>query len=722
MNRYPDDEAQEAPQNVLSEPEDYAEKAPRPTLQDIKNLVVRQGGTLGTLPYSVGTMPVNDDFFGHIPSVLVANPSGLWGGYYYQAARDFRFMREEIAEEVTGAPESTRFFPQNWVVRIPSTCPDKVRQATDQLYSGDPQVTVRLTKPFRTQKSREEAEDLLTQVCYSFLQQSEANSESTLVRDLKLNVFSVGLAALQCTLNNRTYPEEPERRPGEKAKDWKQRYAEYETRRREVSPFVDQVINPLNICYDRAHTPMEWAVVREPIEVGQAATEYPHWKGATAYQNGQLPATTGQGSSVIYAVRAWYWDRNYCGCFINGEPAYDERDGADQDGIMENPYGFIPIWPAAGGHGQPDMMHRPQYELKGIVRDARDLLLVNAILYNLMLVWMHRASYGPKLWIKGPDDPNIVSRLRNSILGGPNVIDNVPTDYSFDKEEVPAMPDAILKLWELNLAEIDKAMFSDILSGQAGSVETAQRTRQRLQQVDKRLADSSLHCQQAIEGFLRGKLRMLKHTLQESTVWNLAPVGQPARWVTLKPDMIPYDNEIVLTVKLTGEDEDEEAREVQTLSERLGKSMDLETMLNRLKEVNPDEIIAGMEADYLRQNEILPMLQQIFQGMAPKIVAQVAQDAGIKFTPEELGQALPQPQNTMGVAPVAQPVVPAQPIQPQAGQEGLRIGPDGRPLLPAAPGLPAETVNPGVQMPQSPEADLQRGRLLRRPLPMPVGV
>src|SRR5262245_34048799 len=150
-------------QSVLVHPSRQREER-RLTLDELRQLVQRQGGQLDQLPYQLQQPVSADDFPGHFPSVLVNNPAGLWGPAWYQCARDSRYMRLELDDEVRGAAESTRFFPQNWVCRVPSTCADKVRQATDQLYSGDPAIKLKLTKPFRNKERKKKEEDLFTQV------------------------------------------------------------------------------------------------------------------------------------------------------------------------------------------------------------------------------------------------------------------------------------------------------------------------------------------------------------------------------------------------------------------------------------------------------------------------------------------------------------------------------------------------------------------------------
>lgn len=672
-------------------------KEERPTLEWVEALAQWAGGSLSTLAYTVTTGS-------GATSAVSPVASGFFGNFYCEVATDERFLRRDYVAEVLGDPRAPNF-PDGFTIRIPPTAPDKARAANAQVFIGDPQFTVELPEGFRSAEKRADLERLFTKACYGWHNTEERDSDTSPLNDIKNNCISLGLAVRTTVLNKGKYPEKPERKPGERKKAWEERKKAWDRERKKAgsSVFAVRSIHPLNVAYDRQNTPPQWVLIREPIEGSVAAKQYPAWKGGDGYKLPQADAPL--------LTEARLWTPCWTGCWINGEPALGPADGADQDGIAENPYGFIPVWFAAGGHGRQDVAGRPEWELQGIIRGARDLLVEEAVIYNLKGIYLRRASYGPKDVIIGPDtDPRTVQRIKQELLGGPSVVAHMPNGYQHSTVNPSPIPDSVLQIDQKNDAYINRATIDDVSTGSGAPAEPAARTRVRLQQIDKTLADAALHVEQALEADYTARFMMIKNVLKCPVGVNVPKKGQPAEYVEIDPDDIP--DGLVVKVNLVGESEEEKARKQEQADKRLGVSLDLKGYYQMIGEPDPEARIQGMREDQLRQVTDM-YLMQIAQGQGPLLLAQAMQAQGIQVTPEEVATA----SMRAGMAPAAPAAGGAgmgQPQQPQ--QQPLQVNQQGA----ALPGTAYEKAesgvsdNPQIARPDSGEALQQRLRLAAR--------
>jgi hypothetical protein len=209
---------------------------------------------------------------------------------------------------------------------------------------------------------------------------------------------------------------------------------------------------------------------------------------------------------------------------------------------------------------------------------------------------------------------------------------------------------------------------------------------------------------------------MIKNVLKCPVGVNVPQKGQPAEYVEIDPDDIP--DGLIVKVNLVGESEEEKARKQEQADARLGISLDLKGYYEMIGERDPEARIQGLREDKMR--EVIDMfLMQLAQGMGPQILAQVAQQQGIQYTPEELATAAMR----AGVADAVQGAPMAEggasagggAQQPQ-GQQPIQVNQQGA----ALPGTPYENAesgvsdNPQIARPDSGEALQQRLRLSAR--------
>lgn len=666
----------------------------RPTKQDIIGLLSWCGGSLTELPYSTLTLggavtpqPLDPKSYG-----------GFWGRFWWEVLRDMTFLNLEFQNELKG--DLVTSFPEDFPLRLPPTGPAKVASAVDQVNVGDPQVKVTLPQGYRDPKTRAAMERLLARFLRGLIQMEEQTSDTSPLRDQSVNTIGLGMGCRMMALDMSRWPEKPKRKRGERQEKWDEREAEWTRERRRTSPFVSRSLHPMNVIYDRVHTPPEWMVIREPANPWEIRAEYPDWNDP-AQRLTQSPS----GPGTLPVVKTTFITKKWVAVYADGSALLSVKDGADDDGVAPNPYGLINAWPSAGGAGSQDPYGRPEYELVGIIRRNRDTLLMDASVFNQEEVIRQRSTLGPKIWVTGPDAKRRVDIARQ-ILSNP--MKAVDSEQGYDyKELAPSpIPPVLMDMRARIDQALDKGMVFDVASGSGTPSEPAARTRIRLFQIDKRFATAVLHIQQTLEASLTAALYMVKYVLKEAVGVNVALPGQPADYVDVKPDDIP-DGAIV-EVNLIGDSEEEKARLLQMGQSRMQTgTLDLTTFLEDFaREPDPQRIVAGLYLDKMRSEVLIPAVVALLQGAGPQMVAQAFQQQGILMQPQE-------------VAPMVGISTGGMPGDPAAGPPGggVRVQPQGA-GLPGLPGLvPAEGGNPALNSPNGPEALAQT---LNQGLP-PVG-
>ena len=615
---------------------------------------------------------------------------GSWGAFRARVLREMTYHRLEFQDEVIGN-ENISYFPEKFRILLPSTGPAKARAVSNRVFVADPQVKVEIPEGYKLDKTREEAEKPLTDYLAACIQTDERQGDSAPLVLMKANCVYYGLGSIQTTWKRDAYPKDPVRKKGEPLQGWtdddgyhegfNDRKAQHHAICAQTDPFDTKSLHPTQVAYDRAHRPPRWAVTIETITPWDAAEEYPYW----AQNNGKSWITVG-GNPVPMGntnalTKIWYWTPEWCACYINGDPAFGPGSSkgeykADEDGVAKNPYGFIPIDFAPGGHGDQDPDNRPEYELVGLYKGMLDLLLAEASYFTLDQVYFQAASFGNKKVIQ-TDDPILATTITDALNKGPHTPVVLPFGAaSLSQLEQGQMPSYIIDQRRSLRENIDLASIPDVATGASSPVESGRRTDLRLVQTDKQVAQAAVNLEQALESNLRKRLLMIKRLYKKPVGRNVSPRGQKASYVSLDPDDIP--NVFEVTVQLIGDTEEQKAQRQAIGMERLANgSLDMSTFLaDYAQEKNPDAIIKGLYEDAARLQVIMPAFIQLLQGEGPGIMAEEAAKAGIIYTNEELQANLPPPQPPIDpntglpmeqVAPVQPQVNGSQPIDPNTG-------------------------------------------------------
>ncbi len=629
----------------------------RPSRDYIEGLLTWTGGGFDKAPYTSAT-----------GATQTATAGGAWGIFRERVAREMKFNRLEFDDEVKGDGGNIKYFPNDFRILLTATGPSKVRAAYNQVFVADPQVKVEIPEGYRTDSTREAAEDPLTNYLLACVQSDERQGDSAPLVLMKMNCIAYGLGAIQTTWKRNAYPKEPVRKKGESQSDWDERKKQWHAICTETDPFETKSLHPLSVAYDRAHKPPRWALTVETTTPWDAAEDYPYWAEHRAYDR----AHAVPDNSNTLLTKVWFWSNEWCACYIDGEPAIGPGSSsgeykADENGVAKNPYGFIPIDFAPGGHGDQDPDNRPEYELVGIYKNMLDLLLAEASCFTLEEIYRQQASYGNKKIVTASDQ-GTADRIERALVGGPNqVVKILQGKATVQQLEQGQLPQVLTDQRERLKQDIDTASVHDIATGAGSPTEAARRTALRLVQTDKQVAQAATNIEQAMESNLRKRLLMIKNVYKKSVGRNVAPRGQRASYVSLKPEDIP--SVFTVTVSLIGDTDEQKQQKQDAGNARLGISLDMDTYWrDYADEKHPDKIRQGLLNDLAFENVIKPAYIQALNGEFPKILAEVAAEEGIIYTNEELQANLPPPQPQVDpmtgqpIQPVAPPQNGAQPV------------------------------------------------------------
>lgn len=651
----------------------------RPTQEYIKALITWASGSM-TLPIATGT--------GVSPNTTSAG-SGYWGLFVTRVERERTYHRLEFGDEVL-TDGTIKQFPDNWHVLLPSTGRAKVNAANNMVFVADAQVDIEIPLGHKEgSKPRKEIEGTLTNFGQALIQRDERQGDSSPIVYSKENCMAYGLGAIQTVWKRDAYPKEPTRRKGEPLKGHKDedgnyhdgfedRKHEYDIICQQTDPYETKSLAPGQVFYDRTHNPPKWAFTKESRTPWDAAADYPYW----AQNSGAAFSNVIPSANNTMVTLVWFWTDKYCACYINGSPAIgpggskDNQYKADDNGVAKNPYGFIPIDFAPGGHGDQDPDNRPEYELVGLYKGLLDLLLAEASCFNLEEIMRQRESYGGKKVVYA--ESTQMESIAKQMVGGPNTVVKIYLDAMMPGTRVEQLPysqlSPVLSDQQNRLKQmIDTASVPDLVMGAGGVTEAARRSALRIAQSDKQVVQAAVNLEQMYEGNIYKRIMMIKHTGKKPVGINIAKKGMPAEYVTLGPDDIP-DNFSPANVKVTligDTDEQKQQREALGLERLKAGTLDLDTFLrDYAQEKNVKKIMQGLLNDAAWQAVIIPMYIQALQGEMPKLIAEVAAENGIIMTPEEM-QAQLQASQPAQIDPNT-----GQPIQPQAQAGGVQQVPD----------------------------------------------
>lgn len=274
-------------------------------------------------------------------------------------------------------------FPPGFLARIPPIAIDAVHRLRNQVIVGEtPDVILKMPssrrgedKEERANEDKEEAERFL-KAELAYIETVGTESPFLIAAD---HCFGLGLAVMAYPLVMDRLPKHPFKGRQARNSREKTRMREYERQRRGAWPFDVHTVHPITAFFDVYHDPIEDMIIEQDILLGHYARFEHLGIGTAAYKT--------HGTLVSYCSPQYY------GYWLNDKPLLLAKDGANDEGIAPNTTGVLWYKMARAGWGFQTARNGWEYAIKGVIRDARALILSLITDYNvqevmkLLYVW-----------------------------------------------------------------------------------------------------------------------------------------------------------------------------------------------------------------------------------------------------------------------------------------------------------------------------------------------
>lgn len=281
-----------------------------------------------------------------------------------------------------------RGFPAEFRARIPSIASDAMQRLRNQVYVGEtPDVHLRKPPIKRGERkvSRERDEKTeLEQYLKSYLGFIERyGSESPFITSTD-HMFGLGMTVVAYPLVYSRVPNHPFALKNGKTREprnekERKRLQQYQRERRGAMPFDVVPKHPSTALFDLYNDPIQDMIIEEDVLAG-TLRRFEHLQ----LQDRQSRTTGTLVSFCNSEVYGYWW---------NGLPLLTSKEGADDEGLAPNTTGILWYGMARSGFGYRNAKGDWKYAIKGVVRDARAVILSLITDYNvqeimkLLYVW-----------------------------------------------------------------------------------------------------------------------------------------------------------------------------------------------------------------------------------------------------------------------------------------------------------------------------------------------
>jgi hypothetical protein len=444
------------------------------------------------------------------------------------------YERLEYQKRLTGLLDGV-------VAKLPPTAPRAVETLVDHVLLGDlPEITVMF--PPNTHKRTDKDEEHREKV-QGFLdgaiQQLNRKSVESPLRDSVSQTANPGMGVVSYSINWDKWPDESVKKAGETRTAWDKRRREWERDAAMAFPFDVRSVNPVNIYVDPAHDPPEWVIEVRQRKYTECEDRTPGIRNTkpseTAMNRASWKGAPIEVEEKIFVSKQWY------GCWHNDIPYLTEEDGADADGIAPNPEGIIWYERATAGKGKNDYENRPEFKIRGILRDAWGVLDVEAEAFNQVNAIRNNQAYGS--W-DITDQDGTADTAKQKIAKNPiNIAGYTFRDPSLIIKglELPPLDASVFTTLELISNYLDLALGAAILRGIGTTGDAAAKYRTMLAEARLQFQATRESCQQMWEGVLMGMLEMIKKNAErfKRGISVYGSISGQDQFLTLKPPEIP---------------------------------------------------------------------------------------------------------------------------------------------------------------------------------------
>lgn len=493
---------------------------------------------------------------------------------------------------------------------------------------------------------KKQAEDL-EKALQALLWYLDTSSAESPIHSLMFNGVGYGLGVLAFPIAWDRWPDDPflvadGRRRKPVGADELRREQQWLAKRARGLPWSIKNIHPRRAFFDTDHELPENMITEEDVPLRSYARRYPHLKDKLS---GKLRGT---GKLVTYVSEEEY------GLWLDGHACLTDKDGANESGVAPNRTGVLWYSQVMPAMGQRSYDNEFVYSVKGILRDARDLLGMKMSAINQMSVITGTYAF-PGKNIHGPSEEEAEDAARRHRYG-PGVVNYYGPGFVVDTDSVPDIPRAVLQMIEQLDQLIEVHLGPRILRGAYDADATATQSSQRLAQAKAPLRRAIASGQDAVADMLMKFCRMIKSDLNGI----LFPSKAGDALMELRAKDIP--DGIRILVDFTPPTHEDLVAEMVDRRERLGLEL-----ISKQRTMEADPEIEDVEA------ELEQILSEKIDASEPMMAIYTQEAAAI--VQAALAKARGEGPNAVP------PEAPAEPVAPEAG---------------AAPGAPAAVEAPAL--------------------------
>ena len=413
--------------------------------------------------------------------------------------------------------------PSGWRLRIVPIMRYAVQNMRNTILNGNqPTVRARVASVRQT-KAAEAKRKKLTLAGQGTLNRIWGNRAGMeALNDAAWQLSAHGIGCLVYDYYASCYPDEPDDGDDEAV-------ANYNDVMAEAWPFSVRSVHPTNVMFDTEHDPPNVVVVKEQVRRDVAVARYPHLAEAWG-----MDAKAFVGTELVDRVQ--WWTADHCYESIAGAQTLDPKAGAQAEGVVENPYGFIPVAICTSGLGYSDNDYSLLTRYQGIVRSGRDVVLEALAEYNFYAIMRATRAVGGKDFTPNGDATAAdARRAAQEYIDAPNARNVLPHGVTVAPSPLGDLPAFLGTLDEKTRQALEMWAGPAIQRG-AFQTDNATVNVQNLSQALQLYKNAESSYCVAIGGMLKGFLRMYRALGQSSHAMRMM---LDAETIEIKRDDIP---------------------------------------------------------------------------------------------------------------------------------------------------------------------------------------
>lgn len=556
--------------------------------------------------------------------------------------------------------------PKGFIPKIPPIGKDAIDVGLNQIHVGDtPGVKVLLPpNPRANPEKVKEAARILEKKLQALLWHIDTYSPETPIRTFMAHTLGLGQGVLAHPVDWAKWPRDPfalkngKRREPTTPQD-REKERRYRQKRSRALPWDVRAVHPRRVLWDPYHPNPEDIITEERVNIATYERQYP---AASLAGIG-----TGAGRTATLIT---YCSEDYYGLWLNQTPLLTKKDGADSDGFADNTSGVLWYKLARGGFGYETFEGEWEHRIKGMLRDARDIIASRTAAYNQMQTIRGIHAF-PVADFEGPTQADARMEAQGFVYG-PGAVWEHSSQVQMKFVAQAQIPSIVFQSMDQDDQYIERHFGPEALRGIYAADQTAQQQARRLSQAKAPLRPAQLSGEQAVAAMLTDMCAQVKDDMFDGVL----TFNTQEDIIELSPSDIPDGIRIIVDFAPPTSDDIE-----RMMDQRLARLQSKTISRHRIMASDPEiEDTLDEEAQIL--SEDLMSNPAVLDLLAASVKAGVQQELQAR------GMALPadQPPPDQGPPPGMPP------------DQGAPMGPppQGPPMGPPPQGMPPQPMPPGA--------------------------